>query len=174
MYRPVTEVVIVVVKAVHLWFFRPGLADCCPETQCTMKASKHLDTISIIFNLNKMEGWTQRKWVWIYSMPQIIFSSDFRFIPSMLMSRNSRAQHRELIDEIKAAYSCVEHEGPVSLMAIFHPPLQDLVNSWNGSTSLSRPKPRGRSGPNPAQQAVSSSTSDTTNLLLTIMVPVTR
>ncbi|KAJ7787314.1 hypothetical protein B0H14DRAFT_3580520 [Mycena olivaceomarginata] len=178
-----------------------------------MKASKRLDTISIIFNLDEMEGWKQRKRVWIYSMPRIIFSSYFRFIPPMPMSRNSygsRVPNTEnctpaqvalggAIDEIKAAHSCVEHGGTCFIdgdlrhmeMNRFRlgmwgqavlagkceptdPPSQDLVTSWNGGTSsnLSRPKPRGRSGPNPAQQVASSSTSDTTNLLLTTMVPV--
>ncbi|KAJ7812559.1 hypothetical protein B0H14DRAFT_2605668 [Mycena olivaceomarginata] len=84
---------------------------------------------------------------------------------------------RGAIDEIKAAHSCVEHGGTCFIdgdlrhmemnrfrlgmwgQAVIPPP-QDLVASWNGGTSstLSRPKPHGRSGPNLAQQAVSSST----------------
>ncbi|KAJ7711410.1 hypothetical protein B0H14DRAFT_3524523 [Mycena olivaceomarginata] len=163
-----------------------------------MKASKRLDTISIIFNLDEMEGWKQRKWI---HSPDA-YESELTYgsrVPNTENCTPAQVALGGAIDEIKAAHSCVEHGGTCFIdgdlrhmeMNRFRlrmwgqavlagkceptdPPPQDLVTSWNGGTSstLSRPKPRGRSGPNPAQQAASSSTSDTTNLLLTTMVPV--
>ncbi|KAJ7351564.1 hypothetical protein DFH08DRAFT_957872 [Mycena albidolilacea] len=163
-----------------------------------MKASKRLDTISIIFNLDEIEGWKQRKRI---HSPDA-YESELTYgsrVPNTENCTPAQVALGGAIDEIKTAHSCVEHGGTCFIDGDLHhmemnrfrlgmwgqavlagkceptdPPPQDLVTSWNGGTSstLSKPKPRGRSGPNPVQQAASSSTSDTTNLLLTTMVPV--
>ncbi|KAJ7801348.1 hypothetical protein B0H14DRAFT_2615383 [Mycena olivaceomarginata] len=187
MYRLLTEVAIVVDWQIVV-----------QKLGAAMKASKRLDTISIIFNLDEMEGWKQRKRI---HFPDA-YESELTYGSRVPNTENCTPVQVALggaIDEIKAAHSCVEHGGTCFIDGDLHhmemnrfrlgmwgqavlagkceptdPPPQDLVTSWNGGTSstLSRPKPRGRSGPNHAQQAASSSTSDTTNLLLTTMVPV--
>ncbi|KAJ7300429.1 hypothetical protein DFH08DRAFT_828472 [Mycena albidolilacea] len=98
------------------------------------------------------------------------------FIPPMPMSQNSPMEAVDLC-HMEMNWFHLGMWGQAVLAGKCEPTdplLQDLVTSWNSGTSstLSRPKPRGCSGPNPARQAASSSTSDTTNLLLTTMVPV--
>ncbi|KAJ7325466.1 hypothetical protein DFH08DRAFT_968697 [Mycena albidolilacea] len=162
------------------------------KLRAAMKASKRLDTISIIFNLDEMEGWSS-----IHSPDA--YESELTYgsrVPDTENCTPAQVALGGAIDEIKAAHSCVEHGATYFIDGDLHhmemnrfrlgmwgqavlagkceptdPPPQET--SWNGGTgsTLSRPKPRGRSGPNPAQQAASSSTSDTTNLLTT-MVPV--
>ncbi|KAJ7442061.1 hypothetical protein B0H11DRAFT_1932564 [Mycena galericulata] len=100
------------------------------------------------------------------------------------------------VDEIKSAHSCAEHGTCFINRDLQHlemnrfrlnmwgqavvagkckaeaPPLPELLTIWTGSTSASTSKPRGRSGPFPTHPPAPSSSSDTTNLILTSMVPV--
>ncbi|KAJ7189620.1 hypothetical protein GGX14DRAFT_580537 [Mycena pura] len=116
--------------------------------------------IIVNFNLDEMKGWKQRKRM---HSPDP-YESELTYGAVELHHLEMNRFHIGMWGQAVLAGKCDPTD----------PPPQDLVTLWNGGTSstLSRPKPCGRSGPNPAQQAASSSTSDTTNLLLTTMVPV--
>ncbi|KAJ7330944.1 hypothetical protein DFH08DRAFT_815028 [Mycena albidolilacea] len=163
------------------------------------KASKKLDTISVVFNLDMMEGFKQRS-KRIHSPDP--YESELSYgtrVPNTANYTPVQIAVAGAIDEIKAAHSCKEHGTCFIDANLDHlemnrfclsmwgqaviagkciagdPPPKELLSSWTGSTSSqSMSKPRGRSGPYPSQSSAGSSSAaaDTTNLILTTMVPV--
>ncbi|KAJ7862048.1 hypothetical protein B0H14DRAFT_2575692 [Mycena olivaceomarginata] len=163
------------------------------------KASKKLDTISVVFNLDMMEGFKQRS-KRVYSPNP--YESELSYgtrVPNTANYTPAQIAVAGAIDEIKAAHSCKEHGTCFINANLDHlemnrfrlsmwgqaviagkciagdPPPKELLSSWTGSTSSqSTSKPRGRSGPYPPQSSAGSSSAaaDTTNLILTTMVPV--
>ncbi|KAJ7209115.1 hypothetical protein GGX14DRAFT_395234 [Mycena pura] len=170
------------------------------KLRSALTASRKLDTICVIFDLDTMEGFKTR--------PKRIHSPDFyepelsfgTHVPNTEHCTPAQLALGSAIDEIKAAHSCAEHgtcfinadlqhlemnrfrlqmwgQAVVSgKSAASDPPPKELLVTWTGAGAVvaSTLKPRGRSGPFPAQQfpIASTSTSDTANLLLTTMVPV--
>ncbi|KAJ7887771.1 hypothetical protein B0H13DRAFT_1888726 [Mycena leptocephala] len=156
-----------------------------------IKSSKRLDTISVVFDLDGMDGFKQRSKRIGSPDP---YESELSFgarVPNADNCTPAQLAHGAVIDEIKAAHSCAEHgtcfidgNGQHLEMNRFRigawghavlagkcrsedPPPKDLLTAWTGgSGSASGSKPRGRTGPFPAQQPASTS-SETTNLLLT-------
>ncbi|KAJ6556130.1 hypothetical protein B0H19DRAFT_1376984 [Mycena capillaripes] len=161
-----------------------------------IKSSKKLDTISVVFDLDGMDGFKQRSKRIRSPDP---YESELSFgtrVPNTDNCTPAQLAHGAAMDEIKAAHSCAEHgtcfidgNGQHLEMNRFRigawghavlagkcrpedPPPKDLLTAWTGgSASASGSKPRGRTGPFPAQQPASKS-SESTNLLLTSMVPV--
>ncbi|KAJ7114391.1 hypothetical protein C8R44DRAFT_740529 [Mycena epipterygia] len=162
-----------------------------------VKTSKKLDIISVIFDLDGMEGFKQR--------PKRIHSPDpyeselsyGTRVPNTDNCTPAQLALGAAIDEIKAAHSCAEHgtcfiNGDLQHLEINrfranawgqavvsghcvagNPPPKQLLSAWSGtSASASMSKPRGRGGPYPAHSqsaSTSAETANTTNLLLTTM-----
>ncbi|KAJ7250935.1 hypothetical protein C8J57DRAFT_1238803 [Mycena rebaudengoi] len=141
-----------------------------------VKTSKKLDTVSVIFDLETMEGFKQRH-KRIHSPGP--YESELSYgtrVPNADDCTPAQLALGAAIDEIKAAHSCVEHGTRVSSTVSGYckagnPPPKELVASWTGGPSASTSKPRGHGGPYPAQPQPGTSTSaaETTNLLLAMM-----
>ncbi|KAJ7240909.1 hypothetical protein C8J57DRAFT_1245034 [Mycena rebaudengoi] len=160
-----------------------------------VKTSKKLDTVSVIFDLETMEGFKQRH-KRIHSPDP--YESELSYgtrVPNADDCTPAQLALGAAIDEIKAAHSCVEHgtcfiNGDLQHLEMNrfrlnawgqavvsgyckagNPPPKELVASWTGGPSASTSKPRGRGGPYPAQPQPGTSTSaaETTNLLLPMM-----
>ncbi|KAF8147039.1 hypothetical protein K438DRAFT_1990008 [Mycena galopus ATCC 62051] len=160
--------------------------------------SKKLDTISVVFDLEGMEGFKQRSKRIHSPDPYETELSYGTHVPNTANYTPAQLAVAATIDEIKAAHSCKEHgtcfinaerrhlemnRFRLSMWAqavlagqcaAADAPPKELVTKWTGvNTAESTSKPRGRTGPFPAQSsAMGSAASDTTNLILTTMVPV--
>ncbi|KAJ7488779.1 hypothetical protein B0H11DRAFT_2405873 [Mycena galericulata] len=162
-----------------------------------MKASKKLDTISIVFDLDTMEGFKQRS-KRIHSPDS--YDSELSYgtrVPDTDNCTPAQIALGAAIDDIKAAHSCAQHgicfiNGDLQHLemnrfrlnswgqavvagqsAAGNPPPNELLAAWTGgSTSASTSKPRGRGGPYPAQLQSGSAGDNTVNLLLTTMAAV--
>ncbi|KAJ7141672.1 hypothetical protein C8R43DRAFT_954629 [Mycena crocata] len=162
-----------------------------------VKTSKKLDTVSVIFDLDTMEGFKQRSKRMHSPDP---YESELSYgtrVPNADNFTPAQIALGAVIDRIKAAHFCKEHgtcfiNGDLQHIEMNRfrltmwgravesgqcapedPPPKELLSAWTGSSGTpSMSKPRGRTGPFPAQQLASTSTSDTTNLLLTTMMPV--
>ncbi|KAJ7715686.1 hypothetical protein B0H16DRAFT_1741745 [Mycena metata] len=162
-----------------------------------LKSSKRLDTISVVFDLDGMDGFKQRQ-KRLHSPdsyePELAFGTH---VPNTDNYTPIQLALGGAIDEIKAAHSCVEHgicfidangehieinrfrsrmwgQAVVSgQCAAKDAPPNELLKLWTGNSgSASTSKPRGRTGPHPAMHLASTSSSETANLLLTTMVPM--
>ncbi|KAJ7891690.1 hypothetical protein B0H14DRAFT_2560736 [Mycena olivaceomarginata] len=107
MYRLVTEVVIVVVKAAQLWSFPTRIGRLFRNLGAAMKASKHLDTISIIFISTRWKAGSIIHSPDAYES-ELIYGSR---VPNTENCTPAQVALGGAIDEIKAAHSCVEHGG---------------------------------------------------------------
>ncbi|KAJ6608173.1 hypothetical protein B0H10DRAFT_2068844 [Mycena sp. CBHHK59/15] len=164
-----------------------------------LDSSKKLDTVCVIFDLDTMEGFKQRpKRMYLPDPYELELSYGTR-VPNTEHCTPAQLVLGAAIDQIKAAHSCAEHgvcfinadlqhlemnrfrlnmwgqSVVAEKCAAGDPPPKELLTAWTGAVSSgpSASKPRGRTGALPAQQLAtpSTSTSDTTTLLLTTMVP---
>ncbi|KAJ6629678.1 hypothetical protein B0H10DRAFT_2184275 [Mycena sp. CBHHK59/15] len=164
----------------------------------TLKTAPKLDTVCVAFDLDGMEGFLSRS-KWLHSPGPNPYETELAFgtrVPNTENFSPAQIAVASAVDEIKSAHSCAEHgtcfiNGDLQHLEMNRfrlnmwgqavvagkckaeaPPLPELLTIWTGSTSASTSKPQGRSGPVPAHPPAPSSSSDTTNLLLTSMVPV--
>ncbi|KAJ6574549.1 hypothetical protein B0H19DRAFT_1371553 [Mycena capillaripes] len=157
--------------------------------------SVKLDTVRVVFDLDLMEGFKQRHKRAHSPDPYELELSHGTRVPHTNNFTPAQIALGAVVDEIKAAHSCVEHGACFITGDLRHiemnrfrlnlwaeavlaghclagdPPPKELLDAWNdGSTS--KPKPRGRTGPSPAVQPVATSSNDTANLLLATLGPV--
>ncbi|KAJ6554101.1 hypothetical protein B0H10DRAFT_1967946 [Mycena sp. CBHHK59/15] len=164
----------------------------------TLKTAPKLDTVCVAFDLDSMEGFLSRS-KRLHSPGPDPYETELAFgtrVPNTENFSPAQIAVASAVDEIKSAHSCAEHgtcfiNGDLQHLEMNRfrlnmwgqavvagkckaeaPPLPELLTIWTGSTSASTSKPRGRSGPFPAHPLAPSSSSDTTNLLLTSMVPM--
>ncbi|KAJ6610976.1 hypothetical protein B0H10DRAFT_2224559 [Mycena sp. CBHHK59/15] len=164
----------------------------------TLKIAPKLDTVCVAFDLDGMEGFLSRS-KRLHSPGPDPYETELAFgtrVPNTENFSPAQIAVASAVDEIKSAHSCAEHgtcfiNGDLQHLEMNRfrlnmwgqavvagkckaeaPPPPELLTIWTGSTSASTSKPRGRSGPFPAHPPAPSSSSDTTNLLLTSMVPV--
>ncbi|KAJ7152068.1 hypothetical protein C8R46DRAFT_1303587 [Mycena filopes] len=159
---------------------------------------KKLDTISVMFDLDAMEGFKQRS-KRVHS-PDPLFDTELSYggrVPHIDGATPAQLAMGAAIDQIKAAHAYVTHgccfvdaqgrhhemnrfrlqawgQAVVSGVCVANasPPAQ-LFSAWTGTVGHAAApvaKARGRTGPFPAYQTPSSSSS--TDILVTTMVPV--
>ncbi|KAJ7936229.1 hypothetical protein B0H13DRAFT_2453062 [Mycena leptocephala] len=158
-------------------------------------SSKKLDTVSVLFDLDGMEGFKQRKRIHSPDPYDSELSYGTR-VPNSSNCTPAQIALGSAIEEIKGAHSCVQHgtcfiDGDLRHLEMNRfrlnmwghavtagqcapedPPPKQILDAWTGGASglASTSKPRGRTGPHALQPAPASTSAS--DMILTSMVPV--